>query len=285
MNEKSTTVILAEAQNDFGGSLKPFLELRGIQVLECTDGIEAVRQSFSKNPDLIILDVTLPRLNGYLGTRVLKNNALMRETPIIHISTSSNSIERYWSTACGGDGHLQIPVNEAELNRLLKQFSKKGNTSGKRRLLSPVRMITDLEDQAIFNLSTNLLDPELLRANILHEINLMDVSSMPTNDFIGAIMATIGSFYDFSLGAAVMFFEPNGEFFFCQNGQPEQHRLDEVKRMVLKHLEQQHDQFYTPEQFQQSIIPTRIPSLLAVNRKISISTPNKEDSPDARWRL
>lgn len=254
MNETRTIVILAERPDSAGTSLQSFLELRGIEVLTCADGIEAVRQSFTIDPDAIILDVMIPRLNGYLCARVLKNDPSMRTTPIIHVSTSDNSIERYWSTACGSDGFLQIPVDEAALDSLLNTILRQ--SGGKRRLLSPVRMLPNLEDQAIFNLATSLLEQELLRANILNEINLMDTSTMPTGDFITAIMAIVGSLYDFSLGAGMLLYEPYGEFFFYFSGKIERTHLDEIKQMIFAHLEQRHSVFLNRTQFKQTLIPS-----------------------------
>ena len=254
MNEDSATVILAERPDNSGISLQSFLELRGVEVLACADGIEAIRQSFAREPDVIILDVMTPRLNGYLCARVLRNDPSMRATPIVHVSTSDNSIERYWSTACGSDGFFQIPVDEAELDSLLNTFLRQ--SSGKRRLLSPVRMLPNLEDQAIFNLATSLLEQELLRANILNEINLMDISTMPTKEFITAIMAIIGSLYDFSMGIGLLLYEPYGEFFFYFSGKIGRAHLDEIKRMVFTHLEQRHSVFLDPSQLKQNLIPS-----------------------------
>ena len=254
IEETSVTVLLAESPGSSGFSLKPALELRGVQVLECADGIEAVRQSFSREPDIVILDVTTPRLNGYLCARVLKNDPSMEGTPIVHISTSDNPIERYWSTACGSDDFLHIPVSDPALDHSLNSLIRQ--SSHKRRLLAPVRMLPNLEEQAIFNLASNLLEQELLRSNILNEINLMDISAMPTKDFITAIMAIIGSLFDFDLSVCLLLSEPYGELFLYFNGKIERTHLDEIKGLVAAHLEQRHGVYSDPGQLKQTLIPS-----------------------------
>jgi len=252
MNERRSTVLLGENREGSDSSVKELLEQRNIEVLECADGIEAVRKSFAKKPDLIILDVMMPRLNGYQFARLLKNDPLMSNTPIIHMGSSKNPIEQYWSRVCGGDDYLHKPVNEMDLDKTLHKLLHK--ESGKRRLLAPISPIPELEDYSILSLAANLLEHELLRANILNEINMIDISAMSTKDLVMALMAIINSLYDFSLGTALLLYDNHGEFFFYQNGQVEQSRLDEVKGLIFKHLQRQHKIYSTGREIKQTIL-------------------------------
>jgi chemotaxis family two-component system response regulator PixH len=252
MNEKRPTVLLGESTASPDSPVKGLLEERNIEVLECTDGIEVVRKAFAKNPDLIILDVTLPRLSGHQCARILKSDASMNSTPIIHMGSSKNPIEQYWSRVCGGDDYLQKPVNEVDLDETIHRFIRK--ESGKRRLFAPVSTIPDLEDYAILTLATNLLEQELLRANILNEINMIDISAMPTKDLVMAVMTIVGSLYDFTLGVALLLYDHRGEFFFYQSGQVEQNRLDEVKKLIFQHLQRQHEIYLDPRRIKQNLL-------------------------------
>ncbi len=252
MNEKNTTVVLGESRETSDSSIKGLLEQRNIKVWECADGIEAIRKSFAKNPDLIILDVTLPRLNGYQFARILKSDPSMNSTPIIHMGSSRNPIERYWSGVCGGDDYLEKPVNEVDLEKALNTFLRK--ESGKRQLLAPVSTIPDLDDQSILALATKLLEQELLRANILNEINMIDISAMTAEDLVMAVMAIVGSLYDFAVATALFLYIDHGEIFFYQNGQVEQDRLDEVKKLILKHLQRQYEIYLDPKQIKQNLL-------------------------------
>ncbi|MBE9591877.1 MAG: response regulator, partial [Proteobacteria bacterium] len=204
MNEKSVTVLLGESGESSESLIKGLLKQLNIEVYQCTDGIEAIRKSFEKNPDLIILDVTLPRLNAYQCTCILKNDPFMNSTPIIHMGSSTNPIEQYWSRVCGGDGYLQKPLNKMDLDKTLARFLSKGRT--KHRLFEHVRMIPDLGDYSILTMAANLLEQKLLRANILNEINMIDILAMPIEDLVIAVMAIVGSLYDFTLGVALLLF-------------------------------------------------------------------------------
>ena len=252
MNEKNATVLLGENSEEADSSVKELLlERQNVKVWECTDGIEAVRKSFEKNPDLIILDVTFPRLNGYQAARILKNDPFMNSTPIIHVGSSRSPIQQYWSRLCGGDDYLQKPVNETDLDKTLNRFLRKA--SSRRRMFAPVSTIPELDDESIMILATKLLEQELLRANILNEINMIDISAMSTKDLATAVMTIVDSLYDFSLGAALLLYDHGGEFFFYRNEQVKQNRLDEVKKLIFEHLQRQHKIYLDPKHIKQNI--------------------------------
>ena len=254
MNTNKASVLLGENKDNSDGSLKRVIEQRNIVVLECSDGIEAINMAYSQNPDLIILDVTLPNLNGYICARILKNDPLLKAIPIIHIGSSQNTIEQYWSKTCGGDLYLQAPLNESDLNEILNRFLR--SQSSKRRLLAPVRMVPEMEAQAVLGLANNLLEQELLRANILNEINLMDTSAMPTDEFVMAVMAIIGTLFDFTLGAALLIFDPHLELFFYTNEEVDQAHLDEIKTLTSNYLEQHHEIYIDSGQIRQNLFPS-----------------------------
>jgi diguanylate cyclase (GGDEF)-like protein len=245
-------VLLAQNRESPDNSVKVFFERRNVEVFECEDGIEAIRESFAKNPDLIILDVKLPRLNGFQCARVLKKNPTMNATPIIHMGASNNPIEQYWTTACGGDGYLQKPVSEMDLEEYLGRLLRGGGN--KRRVFGPVNMIQDLEDFSILTLASKITEQELLRANILNEINRVDILAMPTNELVMALMAIINSLYGFSLGVALLLHDQHKEFLFYQNGRVDQNHLDAVKELILKYLEQQHKIYLNSAEIEQNIL-------------------------------
>lgn len=276
MNEKSVTVLLGESGESSESLVKGLLKQLNIEVYQCTDGIEAIRKSFEKNPDLIILDVTLPRLNGYQCACILKNDPFMNSTPIIHMGSSTNPIEQYWSRVCGGDGYLQKPLTKMDLDKTLARFLSKGRT--KHRLFEPVRMVPDLGDYSILTMATNLLEQKLLRANILNEVNMIDILAMPTEDLVIAVMTIIGSLYDFTLGVALLLFDHHEEFFFYQNGQVEQNRLDEFKQLILKHLQRQHEIYLNPKQIRQNLLQsTQVKEISRDTNEVYIHT--KESGP------
>lgn len=236
VNNAIVTVLLGIREEGSDSSVKRLLEKWDFRLLECTDGMEAVRKSFTNKPDLIILEVNLPRLNGYQCARIIKSDPFMSTIPIVHIGNSKSPIEQYWSRVCGGEDYLQEPVSEKALEKMLSEVHRKEGS--KRRLLTPISVIPDLDDNAILSLAGSLLEQDLLRSTILNEINMIDASSLQTEEVVMSVMTILGSLYDFTLGAALLIRGHHGEFFFCRSEEVDPVRLEEIKELVFKHLQQ-----------------------------------------------
>jgi two-component system cell cycle response regulator DivK len=252
MSSDQSTVLLCEDNESSDGFLRKYLEQLNIKVLACTDGIDAVRKSFMKNPDLIILDVTAPRLNGYQAARLLKNDPNLSSTPIVHMGPPSSAIGQYWSRLCRGDGYLDRPISERKLNEMLERYLD--SRVGTRQLFAPVSVIQDLEDNSILTMANALMEQDLVRANILNEISMVDIWTLLPRDVVTSLMSIIGSLYDFSTGAALLVYEHDSEFLFYQNGSSAEDRLKEIKGLVLKHLEHRFDIHLDPQAIRQTLL-------------------------------
>lgn len=85
-------ILIVDADDTFRGSLRAFIEGLGHEVFEAFTGPEAIEKVSSVHPDLIIMDVRLPGMNGDEVTRQLKKNLSTRQIPIV--------INTGWTTAC-----------------------------------------------------------------------------------------------------------------------------------------------------------------------------------------
>jgi DNA-binding response OmpR family regulator len=117
------TVLLALGKDTSGESVREFLRQMHVVLVECSDGIDALRKALSKDMDLILLDTDLSRLNGYQCARMIKADPTMGSSVIVHMGHSDNPIDQYWSRICGGDAYLKIPVSESDLTGMMRQFS------------------------------------------------------------------------------------------------------------------------------------------------------------------
>jgi len=242
----------------------------------CSDGIEAVRKSLSKQVDLIILNVTLPRMNGYQCSRVLKQDPLMKSVPVIHIGSSGSPLDRYWSKVCQGDDYLQTPVTGVQLERTLQGLMNR--TRPRRNLMSHISLIPDLEDQAILMLATSLLEQDLLRATILNEINMIDTWEVPTIDLVTSLIAIIHSLYPFQGWAALMISASHSELYMCGNGKDEQNRFDETARPILEHLRHQHGMYLKAEEITPIVLDSPV-AKTPVDESGEIFIHTKENDP------
>ena len=103
--------------------LRTVLQNEGYQTVEAVDGEEAVVKAREETPDLILLDLHMPRRNGYEVLNILRKDQRFTTTPIVAVTASAMSGDREKALAAGFSGYLTKPVPLAklreEINRLL----------------------------------------------------------------------------------------------------------------------------------------------------------------------
>jgi len=101
---------------------KTYLREVGYQVVLAEDGIDALRKIREESPDLVLLDVMMPRMDGFQVCRHIKNNLLTRSTPVILV-TALNEIEaKIKGIEAGADDFISKPFNKLELMARVKSL-------------------------------------------------------------------------------------------------------------------------------------------------------------------
>ncbi len=89
----------------------------GFQVVLAHDGLEAVEKAFTDSLDLVVLDVGMPRMNGYQACRLLKSEAATRDLPVIILTSKDQEADRFWGLETGADYYV---TKDAEPLRILE---------------------------------------------------------------------------------------------------------------------------------------------------------------------
>ena len=95
--------------------LKKILEKHNHQIITAEDGLQAIEAAQNENPDLIIMDVVMPNLNGFQATRRLSRAAETSHIPIIIASSKNQETDKLWGMRQGAKGYLGKPVAEVDL--------------------------------------------------------------------------------------------------------------------------------------------------------------------------
>ncbi|MFW5426069.1 MAG: twitching motility response regulator PilH [Methylophagaceae bacterium] len=95
--------------------LKKILEKHNHQIITAEDGLQAIEVAQNENPDLIIMDVVMPNLNGFQATRRLSKAAETAHIPIIIVSSKNQETDKLWGMRQGAKGYLGKPVAEVDL--------------------------------------------------------------------------------------------------------------------------------------------------------------------------
>ncbi len=95
--------------------LEHLLDKNGHQVLTATTGADGIDVASDEQPDLILMDVVMPGIDGFKATREITRNHTTSHIPVIILSSKSDDTDRIWAERQGASGYLTKPVNEKAL--------------------------------------------------------------------------------------------------------------------------------------------------------------------------
>lgn len=91
-------------------------------ILIARDGLEAVRMAYDSHPDIILMDLTLPKLNGWEATRSLRNDQQFRSTIIVALTAHAMTGDRDQALQAGCDTYLAKPINIDEFIKVIEPY-------------------------------------------------------------------------------------------------------------------------------------------------------------------
>ncbi|MEA1927211.1 MAG: response regulator [Candidatus Auribacterota bacterium] len=119
------TILIVDDEPGILAGLSARLEANGYNVLEASDGIEALKKARSSIPDLIILDLMLPKMDGYKVARLLKYDNRYSQIPILILSARGQDSDKEMGKSAGADDFMVKPFDSADLlsriERLIKE--------------------------------------------------------------------------------------------------------------------------------------------------------------------
>jgi PAS domain S-box-containing protein len=113
-------ILVADDNRDSAESLALLLRVTGYEVETAHDGLEAVKAAARRRPDVVLLDIGMPKLDGYAACRCMRAQTWGKDMAIFALTGWGQDEDRRRSTAAGFDGHLVKPVEPAALLGLLK---------------------------------------------------------------------------------------------------------------------------------------------------------------------
>ena len=115
-------ILVVEDQEDLRGILRDLLTGSGYAVLEAPDGQAGVAKALAERPDLILMDIQLPVMDGYEATRQIKADANLAATPIIAVSSFAMKGDEDKARAAGCNHYVTKPYSPIQLLRIVKGF-------------------------------------------------------------------------------------------------------------------------------------------------------------------
>lgn len=117
-----STVLVVEDSIPQREMITDLLRGIGLEVATAGDGMEALERIQNRTPDVIVLDIVMPRMNGYELCRRLKADPGTQHVPVVLCSSKGEEFDRYWGMKQGADAYIAKPFQPAELVGTVKQL-------------------------------------------------------------------------------------------------------------------------------------------------------------------
>jgi DNA-binding response OmpR family regulator len=117
-------ILIAEDERDIRELIIFTLRYGGFDVVAVTNGEEAVEAARRENPDLILLDVRMPKLTGYDACRRLKADPLLRQIPVVFLSAKGQEAEVQTGIEAGAIEYILKPFSPDQLNKRVGELLK-----------------------------------------------------------------------------------------------------------------------------------------------------------------
>lgn len=96
-------------------AIKQIIEPEGHEVITAESGKLGIETAKTTRPDVILMDIVMPDMNGYTVTRKLRRDSSTKAIPVIFVSTKSNDFDRAWGLRQGAVAYVTKPVDSKEL--------------------------------------------------------------------------------------------------------------------------------------------------------------------------
>ena len=121
--ETMTKVILVVEDDPKSLELtRDLLQVAGYSTIEATDGEQGVELARSKKPDLILMDIMMPKMDGYAACYAIKMDEATRTIPVVMLTAVDYDLNKKLGTVMGADGYITKPFGRQELLDVIKRF-------------------------------------------------------------------------------------------------------------------------------------------------------------------
>ncbi len=117
-------ILVVDDNEDSRELVKKILKKHDYEIIEAVDGEEAIAKAIAYRPDLILMDISIPKIDGYEATRRLKERADFKDIPIIAFTAHAMRGDQEKALQAGCDGYISKPINVRELPNQIKIYLK-----------------------------------------------------------------------------------------------------------------------------------------------------------------
>jgi two-component system cell cycle response regulator len=206
----------------------------GLRVITAKDGLEALDKAVTDDVDLVILDVMMPRMNGYQACRLLKSEPSTSAVPVVILTSKDLEGDRFWGLETGADYYITKDSEPQRIADLVKNIlaaeddRPRTRPEGRRSSLDILSNVNDL------------LDRKLYEATILSEIGRVARGLVEFDQSFAAVMSLVGRVVDFAVGGMAFVEEEDLDVVLMVRRPATPAVVEEVKARLLDAVVREH---------------------------------------------
>jgi len=197
-------VLVADDSVSVREALGRLLRGAGHQVIETSDGAEAITALFAEHPDMVLLDLRMPRVTGWVVCRIIKEDPTLQRTPVLVLTALDAAEDRYWAERSGADGVIGKEEIGAGLMERIQAVAASRALSELSRIAGPV---SPGDDEDVLAHVCEVLDRKLFEATVANDITCIGVRSLDLRESLDETLAALRRLVAYDVGAIGMLTE------------------------------------------------------------------------------
>jgi DNA-binding response OmpR family regulator len=196
-------IVIADDSPTLRRIVSSVLTSAGYDVVQAEDGVDAVQTVFREQPDAVVMDVQMPRVSGYVATRLLKDDWQTAEIPVVLLTSLDAASDRYWGTKTGADGYLTKDFEAPDLTSAVAAvLDRAAEARGGRPAIKadPVELSAD----DVLSKVCDLLDRKLFETSVAADVTELAATTHGFDDTVRALLEVVRRFVDFHLAGVLL---------------------------------------------------------------------------------
>lgn len=195
-------ILVADDSPVLLGAVTKLLEPAGYVVVTAEDGVEAITSFYEEQPDLVLLDVQMPKLTGYVVCRMIKEDPVMSGVPVLILTARDSDEDRYWGAQSGADGYLTkdalgegllTAIRSALASRALAELSA-----------GEIAQTPALGEADVLTRVCEMLDRRLFEATVINELTAIGNKAAGLPESIDEVLHGTRRLVRFDVGAVIL---------------------------------------------------------------------------------
>lgn len=202
MNADAKTILIADDSPTMRLMLEEILQSAGYRVITAEDGIQAAEMAFRHHPDLIISDIEMPKMDGYQVSRLLKNDPVLANTPVIILTSKDSSGAVFWGYQTGADLYLLKDFKPQDLLSAITDLLARYEPQAARLRAAPTEAVDSFQ---ILEKLNRFLDDKLFEVTLINEITRISVSMTAISETLADLLTVMERAIDSHILAFAVF--------------------------------------------------------------------------------